>query len=327
MSKIPVIHIGMPKTATKTLQWRIFAQHSEIFYLGRFDGAPFKGKYRPYRACRDETVLEIMNEIAYDNISNPDVKACRQLLDQYLLAHNPDDKLPVWSWESYSTDSRRSRQFRAKNLRQVFGDAKILMTIRHPVALLESAFLQQLRRDNIAGGYIRGKGVFYCSIDNWVTRDFLGDVSNHLDYSETVRMYIEEFGQGNVRVLAFEELLRDKEAFYQQICDFMAIDLEEAMSLVKGHVDNSRWSQIQLDKLNNIDRSPFAAMRFRFASRRTRKAMLNLAKNGEPLKFSQKARVEISQNLRKQIMERTEEGNKWLDDAFNLGLQAYGYYK
>ena len=35
----PVIHIGMPKTATKTLQWRLFAEHSEIYYLGRFDGS------------------------------------------------------------------------------------------------------------------------------------------------------------------------------------------------------------------------------------------------------------------------------------------------
>ena len=42
--RIPVIHIGMPKTATKTLQWRLFNGHSEVFYLGRFDGACFPGE-------------------------------------------------------------------------------------------------------------------------------------------------------------------------------------------------------------------------------------------------------------------------------------------
>ena len=93
----PVIHIGMPKTATKTLQWRIFAQHSEIYYLGRFDGEPFHGKYKQYKACRDATVFQLMSNIAYRGYRRPNIQKCRDLLERYLAENNQSRQIPVWS--------------------------------------------------------------------------------------------------------------------------------------------------------------------------------------------------------------------------------------
>ena len=327
IDKTPVVHIGMPKTATKTLQWRIFAQHSEIYYLGRYDGAPFRGKHRQYKACRDETVFRIMNEIAYRGFRRPKIRKCRELLGEYLAEQNQNGLVPVWSWESYSTDSRRKRQYRARNLKQVFKVAKILITIRHPVKLLESAFLQQLKRDNIGGRYWPGRGIFYSSIDDWVKRDFLGDVSDHLDYPETTRIYVEQFGRENVCVLVFEDLLQDKIGFYQHLCDFMGIDSQEALSLVAGNVDNSRWTELQLERLRSIDSSLMASLRFRFSKRHERKRQLDLDKGGKPLNPGKKASVKISQNIRSEVLERTRQGNEWLEQVFNLNLAGHGFYK
>lgn len=325
--KTPVVHIGMPKTATKTLQWRIFAQHSELFYLGRYDGEPFKGKYREFKACRDATVFRIMNEIAYQRLKQPNISECRELLDKYLAENNQSNLVPVWSWESYSTDSRRRRQSRAENLKQLFVDAKIVITIRHPVKLLESAFLQQLKRDNIGGRYWPGRGVFYSSIDDWIDRDFLQDVSDHLDYPETIRMYVEQFGRDNVCVLVFEDLLKDSIKFYQELCGFMGIDSKEALSLVAGNVDNSRWTEFQLERLRSIDSSLLASLRFRFSKRIARKNQLGLDKHGSPIKPGNKAKVEISRHFRNKVVERTRQGNEWLDQVFDLDLSRLDYYK
>jgi len=322
----PVIHIGMPKTATKTLQWRIFAAHSDIYYLGRFDGEPFQGKYRKFKACRDESVFRIMKQIAYIGYRRPNTEKCRQLLKKYLAENNRNNLIPVWSWESYSTDSRKNRKYRARNLKQVFEDAKIVITIRHPVKLLESAFLQQLKRDNIGGRYWPGRGVFYSSIDSWVKRNFLGDVSDHLDYAETIRMYVDLFKRENVCVLVFEDLLQDKTGFYQHLCDFMGVDSQQAHSLVAENIDNSRWTNIQLEKLRSIDSSLNASLRFRFSKRQARKALLDLDKGGNPLNRGNKARVEVSQDIRGEVLERTHQGNEWLDQAFDLGLTRHGYY-
>jgi hypothetical protein len=322
----PVIHIGMPKTATKTLQWRIFAKHSDIYYLGRFDGEPFRGKYKKFKACRDETVFRVMKQIAYRGYRRPNSIKCRELLNTYLAEHNKNDLIPVWSWESYSTDSRRNRQYRARNLKQVFEDAKIVITIRHPVKLLESAFLQQLKRDNIGGRYWPGRGVFYSSIDRWVKRDFLGDVSDHLDYAETIRMYTELFGRENVCVLVFEDLLQDKTGFYQNLCKFMGIDSQQAFNLVAGNVDNSRWTNIQLERLRAIDNSLKASFRFRFSKQQERKTQLDLDKRGAPLNPAPKARVKISQNISNELLEQTRQGNEWLDQVFKLDLARHGFY-
>jgi len=322
----PVIHIGMPKTATKTMQWHIFAQHSEIYYLGRFDGEPFHGKYGRYNACRDKTVLQIMDDIAYTGFRRPEISRCRKLLEQYLAEHNQNGLVPVWSWESYSTDSRENRRHRAKNLKQLFVDAKIVITIRHPVNLLESAFLQQLKRDNIGGRYKQGKGIFHSTIDKWVARDVLGDVSDHLDYAETIRMYVEEFGRDKVCVLVYEDLLQDKASYYRHLCEFMGVDSQEALSLVKEYVENNRWTSIQLERLRAIDNSLMASLRFRFSDRQERKRQLDLDKGGTPLNFAENAMVEISQNIRDEVLARTRRGNVWLDQVFDLNLSGQGYY-
>ncbi|HDS16664.1 MAG TPA: hypothetical protein ENN66_08705 [Proteobacteria bacterium] len=102
--RLPVIHIGMPKTATKTLQWRLFAGHSEIYYLGRFDGPFFQGRYRRFEACRDATVFKLMQGVAYGEVYAPDFAACRELYADISMHAAKENLAPVWSWESYFTD-------------------------------------------------------------------------------------------------------------------------------------------------------------------------------------------------------------------------------
>lgn len=321
----PIIHIGMPKTATKTLQWRVFAEHSDIYYLGRFDGPSYREKYRQFEACRDAQVLEIMDQIAYRGIRNPDTAACHTLLKQYLQHCNPQHRLPVWSWESYCTDSHKNRELRAGHLKKVFGNARILVTIRHPVKLLESAYLQQLKRDNIGARYHRGKKVFYRPIDRWLQRDKANDITNHLDYPETIRMYTQQFGVENVCVLTFEQLQQDRAVFFEKLCEFMGIDLQETLTLVDTSIDNSRWTDTQLGRLQTIDNSLFQSLKFRYAKRPMRRKMLNLDKMSVPLTPGSKASAIISPEWQSQILKRTLSGNQWLEETFNLGLDELGY--
>lgn len=324
-NRVPVVHIGMPKTATKTLQWRIFAQHSEVFYLGRFDGAPFGGRYRQFNACRDETVFKIMDEIAYSNFLNPRILQSSELMQHYLAEYNSDHKLPVWSWESYCTDSLRNRQARAKNLKNLLGAARIVVTIRNPLDLLESAYLQQLKRDNIGARARRGKGVFYCSIEDWIKRDHFDDISNHLDYPNTIKMYVEQFGGDNVCVMVFEDLVNDRAKFYQKLCGFMGIDSAEVIELTKHKDDNSRWTEEQLDRLSAIDRSVLKSLQFRFSDKTARKKMLRLDRQGAPMQSGRKGSARISSELSEVVRERARTGNEWLEEVFQLDLKKYGY--
>ena len=279
------------------------------------------------KACRDRTVLSIMEDIAYGNIHNPDLPRCAAELEGYLDAHNPDDKLVVWSWESYCTDNAKNRLARCKNLQALFGQARILVGIRNPLKLLESAYFQQLKRDNIGAHFRKGKAPFYKSIEKWIKDDRFNDISNHLQYPETIRMYVEHFGRDQVCVLPFELLLADQHRFYAQLCAFMDIGLEEALTLVEHNDDNSRWSSRQLESLEHITGSATESFQFRFANRKKRRAMLDLKPDGSPATPAEKARAPIPAALRKDILERTGEGNRWLQQTFGLDLEQYGYFQ
>lgn len=324
-SMSPLVHIGMPKTATKTLQWRLFAEHSEVFYLGRFDGPHFGGRYGRFGACRDAEVFGIMDAIAYSGFAAADTGALRSRLEGYLGRENTSGRIPVWSWESYCTDSFENRRKRAQNLRDVWQEARILVTVRHPVGLLESAYLQQLKRDNVGAHYKRGKAPFYKPIDDWVAANANGDVDDHLDYANTIRLYSDYFGIENVCVLVFEELKTDKVAFFRRLCSFMGINLDEALALVEDNVDNSRWTEQQFSRLREIHASPLRALRFRFAEKPQRRRLLALTDAGDPVNPGVSAPVRIGDALRRMILEQTRDGNRWLEENFAIDLKQYGY--
>jgi len=324
--RIPVIHIGMPKAASTTLQCRLFAAHSEIYYLGRYDGAMYYELYRQYDACRDATVQAMMKQIAYDNVYDPDFSQCRELLSQVLVPAKEKNLLPVWSWESYATDILAKRRVRARNLRKVFGKARIMMTLRHPVALLESAYFQQLKRDNI-GAYAKfGKLPYYRPIDAWLDENFSGEIISHLEYAETLRIYADLFGPANVRVFLFEKLVENGNRFFSDLCRWMDIDGEEGLRLVADSVDNQRWTTVQLERLKEISSSKRKALVFAFQDKKRRKKMLGLNEEGVPFLGSEKARASISEAWQSKIYELTAEGNRWLEQNFNLPLEKYGYY-
>ena len=324
--RVPVIHIGLPKTATKTLQWRLFAGHSEIYYLGRFDGPVFNGQYIEFDACRDRSVQSIMKQVAYDNIDNPDFPRCRKTLSEVLAPAHERNLLPVWSWESYSTDILDKRRVRARNLKEVFGEARIIMTLRNPVTLLESTYFQILKRDNVGARGHWGMPPYYVSIDDWLETEFNREVLPHLQYAETLQAYIEQFGIDNVSVFLFEELLADKRAFSNSVCAAMGIDPDEGCQLMEANTDNERWTASQLEALKQVKGSFFKSLRFRYTHKHIRRQILDMGKKSGTHIEEPKARAPISAGWQRRIYEFVEQGNRWIEENFDLPLDKHGYF-
>jgi|694.fasta_scaffold08080_11 hypothetical protein len=321
----PVIHIGMPKTATKTLQWRLFSRHSEIFYLGRFDGPQFQKQHKPLACCRDQATMQLMNQIAYNDVFQPDFQRCCELLNGLLAEAREANKVPVWSWESYSTDILAKRRIRARNLKRVFGEATIIMALRHPLVLLESAYFQQLKRDNVSPSLKFGRPPFYLPMDQWLEKNFHGEILPHLQFGETVQAYVEQFGLENVHVFLFEDLVKDEDAFFRRVCHVMQIDADEGATLIQGERDNERWTTRQVDILKRVVSSPLMALKFRLLNHSQRMRLLELQSDGTPAVRSEKAIAPISQNWKKEIFNAVAPGAKWLMDNFQLPLDKYGY--
>ena len=324
-NRTPLIHIGMPKTATKTLQWRLFSRHSEVYYLGRFDGPQFQRKHRRIGCCRNARIYQVMDQIAYGNIFEPDFARCDQLIKNE-LEHAADNHLvPVWSWESYSTDILSKRRVRARNLSRLFGKANILMVLRNPLALLESAYFQHLKRENVSSKIGWFSPPYYQSMDQWLEEHFEGEILPHIQYGQSVEAFASFFGLENVHVLLFEDLVADESAFFRRVCGLMQIDAEEGLKLATGERDNERWTTFQVETMKDIVASPLRSYLFKIRPRSNRLRMLKLDDYGIPIASGQKARALISPRWQEEIFKAAEEGNQWLEKNLGLPLTKYGY--
>jgi hypothetical protein len=292
-----------------------------------YDGPQFRKQYKQFDACRDAQVQELMHEIAYTRINRPNLARCAELVESILRPAKAQGLVPVWSWESYSTDVLSKQRQRARNLRDVFGDVNILVTIRHPVDLLESVFLQQLKRDNVGSGARDRRRVFCCTFNEWLESELQREVACHLSYVETIKSYMQLFGRERLTVMVFEELRRDSKAFFTRVCKAIGVSPQEGVELAAGERDNTRWTQAQLDVLRSIHDSWHRSLQFRFAKRQQRCAMLGLDGYGIPLLHGSKADLAISADWRDKILELTHSGNQWLAEVFDLPLREFGYLK
>jgi hypothetical protein len=200
------------------------------------------------------------------------------------------------------------------------------MTIRHPVALLQSAFLQQLKRDNVGAGGGFGRPVFCCTMDEWMAAELDRDVKHHLEYADTVMAYVDQFGIDRVHVLVYEDLCADSQAFFTRVCEILEVSASEGLNLIARERHNTRWTQHQLDALETIQNEPLRSLMFRLSPRSWRRAMLGLDLSGVPSVVGPKARVAMSKKWLARVTEMTREGNEWLARTFDLPLERYGYF-
>jgi hypothetical protein len=321
----PLIHIGTPKTATKTLQWRIFAQHPEVHYLGRFDGGDYR-HYRRYGCCRNRTVQALMRKIVYGDVRKPDFDRAKALYATAVNPANSSNLVPVWSWESHSTDSLEMQAIRARNLKHVFQDASVLMTIRHPVDLVESSYLQQIRDHNVGSRKYVLSPAFIPSMDEWVKWAWDTDVLQLSSYAETVKIFMAEFGRERMHVKLFEQAERNSSAFFADICDIAGIDPVIGVALAAGHRDNSAWTQRQLRLLKHIAGSRWRHALYRATPIRLRQVILDLDPARLPRHPEPKPRLHMDRALAEALLQRTRPGSAWIMREFGLPLDAHHYF-
>ena len=334
------LHIGLPKTGTTTLQLNLFAQHPEIEYLGIFVGKTATSIRRRLHHCRDAEIHEFMQEILWEHRFQPDLDKCRELFQKHIEPEFERGRIPVWSWESLADDIWVNRWIRAENLRQALGPCRVIITIRHPMDLLESWYFHMLKRENVNKGprnkraiphqllgILRGElgwPAHYETINEWCEREFEGEIQPHLDYARTIKLYGEIFGREAVRVMVFEDLEADAESYIRSVCCHLGVDPEQGVSLTKSKHENRRWTRKQLQNLKGINDSFWRSLLFRFSHRWQRHRMVGFKPN-HPLRDGSPARARLSDGWRERVEDVTREGNRWLAEEYGLPLEHYGY--
>lgn len=287
-----VIHPGMVKTATSTLQKHGFARHPGIHFLGT----------PPATEELDWAIREVgrADSLYYDEAAVSDVF-------KRALATAPAGRTVVISHENYAFYECKDKGQVAARLKTLFPDARILFTLRRQEDLVVSLYLTRLRH------HIERKT--YLPFDEWfrvATREPHLTVLDDLRFHTIVSHYARLFGRAQVSVLLFEELKAAPETFAHKLARILGVEAESLATLLRDQKENVSISQSYLTFWHH-----FGHMLPRSVVRAIALRMPRFA--GAP------ARIRLTPNQQTVIRELCAEENARLEAEFALGLESHGY--
>ncbi|PLX72287.1 MAG: hypothetical protein C0615_12510 [Desulfuromonas sp.] len=316
-SKGILLHLGLPKTGTTTIQRALFLQHPQIYYMGKVINKENRSKQK----CRNDLVYQVLENILW-NYNKPvdQDKVERLVRDQLLPDVQPGQHL-VASWEELGQLSTDRHIEMLKKAVAVFGRCRIMITLRNPLKMLPSEYLQ-----NLKGHYIKSAKPWmgpstYLSIDDWYKRRkmFGPKAAPLLNYPECIRASVELLGEENVGVFLFEELKENPAEYYRSICEFMAVETSIGIELTSQSHLHERIKEAQIDFLKGINSSWLKRYGTWLLPKKSRRRSFNRFSGGEA------AKTILPEGLVEEIKSAVGEGHRWLADNFDLPLERYGY--
>lgn len=225
------------KTATTTLQKRVFPQHEELYYLG---GPEFQ-----HDAIRHAIgAISKQDRLKYDQTYHEG--QTRSIL---IDARN-QDKPVLLSSESLSTPTI-DRLTKAERLVELFGDIRILLCLRRPEDLMISLYSESIKQLNPRVHRLP-------TFDSWLEQEWSNQrATRHtriLDFSCLIRCYQNLVGEENVCVLLFEDLCSEPMEYARQLSEFIGINTQRTLELLQVPKENKSVSQLDynLIKLSNL---------------------------------------------------------------------------
>jgi len=307
-----VIHIGFPKTGTTTHQNHLFSKHSQIAYLGK-----------PYQSDRFKT--EMHNLIMQESTIYQSA-TLKEYMDKDLLNDNEGlegNRVLVVSDEiMVSAFKVRDKGVVAQRIKEVFFPCKILITIRNQLEILKSTYISGGRVLNNVPGKYRGR---FVGFEEWLEfsyenlyRSYMGNFI----YFNTINYYVQLFGKSHVLVLLFEEFIHNKEEYIKKLADFLDIDGQESLELVKTAHDNERIKQSQLDFEHLVaSYLPMGRNHFISAAAKVYHLFHKILAKGK----NEKAKIGIPTHWVERLSEIYCKSNRKLLENYHLPLENYGY--
>ena len=320
-----LLHVGLPKTGTTTLQQAIFPNHSQLYYLGKF----FRTSVE--RGCLSNDVYEVLQPLFWGRKKAFDTKETIRLCREKILPQVPENKCLLVSYEVLGNRPTVTFRLMLERTVETFGFCRILYVLRNPVTQIPSEYLQ-----NIEGGFIdpnRREWMdpsCFLDIETWFAKKNMTRVEGPAiddrrpffssNYIQNIHASIEILGKENVGVFLFEELQKQPEKYYRSISRFIGIDPDEAYCLSQQKHLNKRITQGELDKIRQLYSSPWTRAVLPFLPKRLRRSVLSAAsKNSVP------AKVELNSEFQDKIIAATRDGHRWLAETLDLPLAQYGY--
>lgn len=215
-SLVDVVHIGYPKTATTWLQHGLIPRLPQVASLGRpalvdfeylrllfdlmacnsldFDPAVYQNRYRDLHTRHRAALAGKCKLLSFEFLTGSDVYSgadTKELLDR---------------------------------IRALFGDVKILITIREQKAMIESVYRHYVG----SGGALHVREFLYKASTPGVTLWGMNHLLLKFRYDRTVRYCQQVFGPENVKVIPFELVRSDPDLFLGELGELLGVPISPA---------------------------------------------------------------------------------------------------
>ena len=296
------LHVGFPKTASSTFQKHLYSRHPGLFYVGR----PFSDSM----AAIESDILTL-DSARFEQGLPEHQKRFRQEIA------GADDRPILISHEGFLRNTRYSGHdlwTTAERIHRVFADAlgddaetNVIILIRNQADLLLSHFVQ----------FMKGSQK---DLDELVTaslRDPGSGFFSSLFYCELFDHYSKLFGKEHLKILVFEEFVRDSAAFVFQLSDILGIDSAQSIGLLDDKHEKEKIRQ------KDSYLVPHRRSRdYRLAKVMRRIGLVRLAREAEQRSVTP---IELSKEQRQQIDDLFRATNIALQESYGLRLAGFGY--
>lgn len=309
----PVLHIGFPKTGTTTLQRHLFARHPEIAYLG---------KHVPGYGFANDSIGPALESLARSSLTG--WRGGDELRDSVrALSETAQGRTVVLSSETLLHVTVTDPAIVCRRLYETFGPCRIVVTIREQLAAISSffgmhgRFGQYLMLETSEWEHVR----FPLTMDMWLElsrRSLDHSYLGLIRYHQTLKPFLDTFGEDAVLVLLFEDLVEDRQGFLDRLCRFMDVDSGLAGSLLDGAHETQNLSRRELAMYRISGLLPGAHIDT-LARREQRGLLSTWLKGGAP------AATGIPAKHRPFLTEIYRHENSKLGKLLDLDLAARGY--
>ena len=219
-----VLHIGLVKAASSTLQQDLFNLHSGFHHMG----VPWP----------NNNVRNMLRSIIQAEVEEFEPDQLRHYIETHRSAAIFANKVPSVSWEAFTLFDRSNRVMVADRLQQVFGEAKILVVLRRQRDWLASRYVHQ---------FLKPRPETRLNFSDWLwTHWRRPDLSyrQRLDYFALCRTFEKKFGRENVGIFLFEQLNSQADIFLTDFCDFAGVQPEEGIIHMRNRHREPRGSRL-----------------------------------------------------------------------------------
>lgn len=317
-----VLHVGLSKTGTTTLQQFIFPKHPEILYLGK------DRTLQTPMECTNEFAFKILNPLLWNHKSALDLAQLTRSKDAFKRTQKTKDGLWLASWEELGSRPQRLNLESIRRIKKGFGTCRLLVFLRNPFQRIPSEYLQSLRYNYLTLGK-RSRGLrsllqpLYLDLEQWLSKEqSSGQLPVWLGASDLIRSSLEIVGKENVGVFLFEEFREDPQQSIRSVCDFLGIDPKQAIDMLDNEEThlNARMTQGQVEYLQSLQKSPWKRLSLIWKSPRDCRRIYRQQGGDQQL-----AKPQLSDQWKGRISDSTREGHRWLSETFGLNMEQHGY--